>query len=201
MEGSSPVLINNTLAGNDYNSCPSYGSIDIWSDCSPLIVNSIVWDKGSAIDERFAGDSYVLRYCDLKHDGSLGPGCIDANPHFVSGLRGNYYLSQVAAGQAQDSPCLDAGDPGTSSPGGTTRNDDRPDVGPPDMGYHYSRFASICDLDGSGRIDGIDLSIFSTAFGTGEGDWRYNTSADFDRNGVIDGEDLALFSSCFGTFV
>ena len=137
----------------------------------------------------------------MRFGGSLGPGCIDANPRFVSGPLGNYYLSQVEAGQAQDSPCLDAGDPGTSSPAGTTRTDDRPDSGATDMGYHYARFSSICDLDGSGRIDGIDLSIFSTAFGAGEHDWRYNISADFDRNGVIDGDDLVLFSYCFGNSV
>ncbi len=84
---------------------------------------------------------------------------------------------------------------------GTTRTDRLQDDGIVDMGYHYSRFASVCDLDGSGRVDGIDLSIIGRAFGSGEGDPRYNGSADFDRNGVIDGDDLVIFSFYFGATV
>ena len=85
--------------------------------------------------------------------------------------------------------------------GGTTRTDDEFDVGPPDMGYHYARFASFCDLDWSGRVDGLDLSIFSPAFGAGEGDGRYDHRADFDGNGIVDGDDLVLFAAWFGTTV
>jgi hypothetical protein len=38
-----------------------------------------------------------------------GAGMIDADPLFVTGLEGDYYLSQIAAGQASDSPCVDTG--------------------------------------------------------------------------------------------
>lgn len=200
MSGSSPVLINNTLAHNEYDSCHSLGSIYVWSDCNPLIVNCIVWDQGRSVNQWYT-DGIPIRHCDLKFGDSLGPGCIDANPLFVSGPLGDYYLSQVEAGQEADSPCLDTGDPGTSSPGGTTRTDGGPDAGVPDMGYHYESFAVVCDLDGSGRVDGIDLSIIGRAFGAGEGDPRYIGSADFDRNGVIDGEDLAIFSFYFGATI
>ena len=38
-----------------------------------------------------------------------GTGNIDQNPLFVNGPEGNYYLSQIAAGQGQNSPCLNLG--------------------------------------------------------------------------------------------
>ena len=41
-----------------------------------------------------------------------GVGDISADPLFVPGPDGNHYLSQIAAGQAADSPCVDSGDPG-----------------------------------------------------------------------------------------
>ncbi len=197
-DGSSPLMINNTIAGNRH-SYEFYGHVYVGSDCSPRLINCIIWNPGPSVYDEYG--SPVIRYCDLAHEDPPGAGCIDADPLFAAGPEGNYYLSQVAAGQAADSPCLDTGDPGTSSPGGTTRTDGGPDVGAPDMGYHYASYAAVCDLDGSGRVDGIDLSMIGAAFGAGEGDLRYLGSADFDRNGVIDGEDLAIFSFYFGATV
>jgi hypothetical protein len=67
-----------------------------------------------------------------------GPGMIDLQPHFVIGPRGKYYLSQIVAGQFIDSPCLDAGDPGSKvSMSRTTRTDEVQDLWPIDMGFHY----------------------------------------------------------------
>ncbi len=198
LDGSSPLLINNTIAGNTKPGVPSY-ILQIWPNSSPQFVNCIIWNTTASLDPEHGEPSF--RNCDVRNQGDIGPGCIDANPLFVSGPEGNYYLSQVAAGQSADSPCLDAGDPGTASPGGTTRTDGGPDAGVPDMGYHYESYAAVCDLDGSGRVDGIDLSIIGAAFGAGEGDPRYNGSADFDRNGVIDGDDLVIFSFYFGATI
>ncbi len=194
---SSPLLINNTIVDNECYG-PSY-AVEIYDGCSPELVNCIIWNS-NAIGYQYGG-SPVIRYCDIEWVDPPGPGCIKADPLFVSGPLGDYYLRQTAAGQDADSPCIDAGDPGTSSPGGTTRTDDGPDVGHPDMGYHYSSYASVCDLDGSGRVDGIDLSIIGSAFGASEGEPRYNASADFDRSGVIDGDDLVIFSFYFGATI
>ncbi len=68
---------------------------------------------------------------------SPGPGDISADPGFVSGSLGDYYLIQVSAGQSVDSPCVDAGDSG-EMPFGTTRTDHVPDAGIVDIGFHYS---------------------------------------------------------------
>ncbi len=128
----------------------------------------------------------------------LGPGIIDADPVFVSGPNGDHYLSQVAAGQAVDSPSVDAGDPGEVIEG-TTRTDEWADTGIEDQGYHYQGYGANCDLDGSGRVDGMDLAILGRAFGSFIGDWRYSAAADIDGSGSIDGEDLALLAAYFGT--
>lgn len=128
----------------------------------------------------------------------LGPGLIDADPLFVAGPRGDHYLSQVAAGQAAESPSVDTGDPGEVPPG-TTRTDEVPDTGVEDQGYHYHGYAANCDLDGSGRVDGRDLAILGWSFGSYLGDWRYSATADIDGSGTVDGEDLALLAAYFGT--
>jgi hypothetical protein len=63
-----------------------------------------------------------------------------ADPLFVKGPRGAHYLSQKAAGQAADSPALDAGAGDAASrklAGLSTRSDGKPDTGALDLGYHY----------------------------------------------------------------
>ncbi|HKY31287.1 MAG TPA: S8 family serine peptidase [Candidatus Polarisedimenticolia bacterium] len=54
------------------------------------------------------------------------------------------------------------------------------------------------DADGSGRIDIGDLVILAEAFGSLEGDARYDPAADLDGDGAVDGFDLALLASRFG---
>ncbi len=75
-----------------------------------------------------------------------GPGAISADPLFVAGGRGAFYLSQTAAGQPSTSPSVDAGDTLLPALGldlesllrsWTTRTDSIPDTGPLDMGFHY----------------------------------------------------------------
>ena len=128
-----------------------------------------------------------------------GPGVISADPLFIRGPDGSCYLGQTAAGQGADSPCLDAGDPALPSPAGTTRTDRAPDRGVGDLGYHHQAdWTAVCDLDGSGRVDGGDLSILALAWGAADGEPRYDPRADINGSGVVDGDDLALLASVFG---
>lgn len=57
------------------------------------------------------------------------------------------------------------------------------------------------DLDGSGRVDGVDLVRFALRFGASSGDARYSADADFDGDGSIDGADLAVLAGNFGESV
>lgn len=67
--------------------------------------------------------------------------------------------------------------------------------------YHLAQAASLLeksDIDGSGRIDGLDLMILESAFGTSLGDERYREDADFDDSGLIDEADLEVIVGNFG---
>ena len=53
------------------------------------------------------------------------------------------------------------------------------------------------DLDGDGDVDSDDLALLSEAYGSIEGDPRYNPAADLDSDGDVDGQDLYLFTTYF----
>ena len=101
----------------------SWGTVDI--------ANSIIWGNST---QELQGE-FTVHHSDIG-GGWTGTGNLDTDPIFVSGPLGGYYLSQTAAGQAADSPCVDAGDPGSVVPNGTTRTDHVQDTGVVDMGYH-----------------------------------------------------------------
>jgi aminopeptidase N len=54
------------------------------------------------------------------------------------------------------------------------------------------------DVDGSGRVDGMDNSRMAWSFGSGTGGARWFAPADLNGDGVVDGQDLALLASNFG---
>ena len=99
-----------------------------------------------------------------------GTGDISANPEFVAGPDGDYYLSQIAAGQGSDSPCVDAGTATGYPYDGTTRTDEAPDTGAADMGFHYGSHApeptptpvpciNSGDVDGNGTLTPADSLV------------------------------------------
>jgi hypothetical protein len=76
-----------------------------------------------------------------------GTDIVTADPLFVAGPAGDFYLSQLAAGQVVDSPALDAGNVTAAEAGLdalTTRTDLGPDSGALDLGVHYP----VTDLGG-----------------------------------------------------
>ena len=56
----------------------------------------------------------------------------------------------------------------------------------------------VGDVDGSGRVDGVDLQQLSWSFGSSGESERYREPPDLDRNGVVDGGDLAILAASFG---
>ena len=65
---------------------------------------------------------------------------IVADPLFIEGPLGSYYLSQVAAGQSETSPAVDAGSTFAVDAGlaeRTTRTNGEADSGVVDLGFHY----------------------------------------------------------------
>ncbi len=116
--------------------------IGIFSDGATVNVeNCILWDIGQYV---ISGTEFTVSYSCIQ-DGFPGTGNINSNPLFVTGPDGDYYLSQTAAGQAINSPCVDTGSDNASNTGMdclTTRTDEVNDTGTVDMGYHYGRYNS-----------------------------------------------------------
>lgn len=123
----------------------------------------------------------------------------------MTGPEGDYYLSQLAAGQAVDSPCVDSGDPAGSA-FGTTRTDESVDIGIPDMGVHFHGLDIDQDglrsmLEGLLGLDPMDQDSDDDGFSDGEeyyangpGMTAQSSGTDFDTDGdgLSDGLELGL---------
>ncbi|MCH8006889.1 MAG: hypothetical protein IH888_11770 [Planctomycetes bacterium] len=130
--GSSPVITHCTFSVN--SAVVGGGMYNV--DSSPKVINCILW--GDSPDEIFdLSRTSIVTYSDVA-GGFTGEGNIDADPLFTPGPLGSYYLSQIAAGQVEDSPCVDTGDPNSPLIKGTTRSDEVADADLVDMGYHWS---------------------------------------------------------------
>ncbi|TKJ41031.1 hypothetical protein CEE37_05030 [candidate division LCP-89 bacterium B3_LCP] len=135
----SPTLINNTIVRNrstyvGYNS--SGAVIYVYSGASVTGRNNIVYDNFATNNPNIYGTTSFIYSC--IQGGMSGIGNISSDPLFVHNPPlGFSYLCQIAAGQPQDSPCMDAGDPNSPLIQGTTRTDQFPDVGIVDMGFHW----------------------------------------------------------------
>lgn len=145
------VVLNNTIVGND---CTGgnwrYGGGVYISDSTSTIGNNIIANNtasgGGGIYAGTNGSALLLNNDVWNNTGGnysgITPGLddISLDPLFVTGPLGDFYLSQVAAGQGEDSPCVDYGFASAESLGldtYTTRTDTVPDSGLVDLGYHY----------------------------------------------------------------
>jgi len=136
LDQSSPKITNCTIVVDDPN-VPKSGGIGAYEGSTPLIRNCILWGNGDDLYNCSATYSCI-------EDGDLGEGNISEYPLFVRGPLCGYYLSQTAAGQLADSPCVDAGDPGLEVPmwirmlSLTTRTDGVRDSNVVDIGAHFA---------------------------------------------------------------
>jgi predicted outer membrane repeat protein len=136
----------------------------------PLITNCIFranTDEGG-LDEsgQIHASAAVINYSCIQGwtGGWGGMGNHGDDPVFVPGPEGCYYLSQKAAGDELNSPCVDAG---TGSAADleldtmTTRSDEVGDTGIVDMGYHYpitGRALVMGDFDRDQRVNLRDFA-------------------------------------------
>ena len=137
---------------------------------------------------------------------SGGTGNIDSDPCFVSGPLGDYYLSQIVAGQAVDSPCVDAGSDTAANLGldylVTTRTDQWVDVGIVDMGYHYPLGMGSADIDENWHVDLFDFAILGGDWGRCSEPYDSNCIAmglagDIASDYYVDMKDLAVLVDCW----
>jgi hypothetical protein len=108
----------------------------VWAGASATGKNNIIYDNIADADPNLSGAA-TMTYSDIG-GGFAGQGNINSNPLFVNVPPITFcFLSQVAAGQSQNSPCMNAGDPGSTMITGTTRTDHVQDAGIVDMGFHW----------------------------------------------------------------
>lgn len=112
---------------------------------------SITWGNGTKALPRGCFPVMARTIDDCLVDGGepLGTDILDADPLFVAGPGGDFYLGQVPAGQALDSPAADAGNITAGAAGldtSSTRTDSGLDSGPVDHGVHYPAFGVLTVL-------------------------------------------------------
>ncbi|MCK5640696.1 MAG: right-handed parallel beta-helix repeat-containing protein, partial [Gammaproteobacteria bacterium] len=185
------IFSNNTTIRNCticYNH--SFDASAVKGQGTSMIINSILWGNANAGVKHATGCSVTYSCTDYD---DTGEGNIQADPCFVSGFDGDYYLSQTAAGQATDSPCVNMGSDTAVNLGMdifTTRTDKVWDEGFVDMGYHYS--GNLADLNDSGHVDLGDFAILASQWQ----DVPNVPSADIapdGGDGVVDEKDLGIF--------
>lgn len=119
-----------TIADNEpreYNRSLSFQEVEM--------INSIVINRKSTAERCWTSASFSC-----IQDWQGGEGNVSDDPLFVNGPLGDYYLSCKAAGQKNESPCINAGSGNPQQYGLeelTTRSDGAADVGVIDMGFHY----------------------------------------------------------------
>jgi len=140
-----------------------YGGGIYCYNTSPTMENSILWDNSASMGSEIVLLTNVnlhISFSDVKGGESevyIGSGCtldwgdgmIDADPLFLTGPSGPFYLSHTSTGQPSDSPCVnsgsdlaenvcfDIGDVYVCMDKLTTRIDHGFDIGQVDMGYHH----------------------------------------------------------------
>ncbi|GJM25166.1 MAG: hypothetical protein DHS20C16_15810 [Phycisphaerae bacterium] len=117
---------------------------------------------------------------------TFGAGMLDADPMFVETFAFSHLLSQSAAGQLQDSPCVNAGSIGAMDLGlnlRTTRTDGLGDDGVVDMGYHHP----LPDCNTNGVPDFEDIASGTSVDCGNDGNGIPDEcESDCDTNGIVD---------------
>ncbi len=133
------------------------------------------------LDDIYDGPNTTSVIFSNIEEGFSGAGNISSDPLFEEGPMGSGYLSQVAAGQPLNSPCIDSGT-GTAASAAldskTTRTDEMGDAGTVDMGFHY-KSSGIPDTPAAPTI----ASILPAAGSFKGGDWIVVRGNGF-RNGI-----------------
>ena len=194
-----------TFSGNVATS--TAGGINTTSGGSLQAYNCILWGNSGPTGQTAAnqvnagGGTNTVAHC-IVQGGFTGTGNLSADPQFVNAAGGDWRLQPT-------SPGIDSGTNAQSPTGGMASDlagslryvdlASVPDtgVGPApiiDRGAYEVQApppACPCDLDGDGRVDGIDLGALL-------GSWGGRGSADFDGDGRVDGIDLGMLLGAWG---
>ncbi|OHB50886.1 MAG: hypothetical protein A2Y10_15890 [Planctomycetes bacterium GWF2_41_51] len=150
-EGASPEITNCTIADN--SGAENYGGV-YSSGSNVIITNTILWNNGVSLGGMLIEASYSC-----VENGYSGAGNISTDPLFRTGPYGpygNYYLSQISAGQLVTSDCINSGgsdEIGLSTLTTNTYNN-LLDESTVDIGYHYPASATTGQFDLTTVVEG-----------------------------------------------
>ncbi len=169
---SQPLFKNCTIRNN--TATRNGGGFSLWDTSTILTTRNCIMTGNlpNNVAVTSGAPAIRVRYSLSQGDSAetwFGTGCIDGDPLYTTGPLGDAYLSQIAAGQAGDSPCLNTGKD-TISPYWTTRTDHAWDGGVVDMGFHY-RDPDAVELSTTGAPGG--LMTFDVINGTQAGPLVY----------------------------
>ena len=201
-------ITNCSFSGNQANGGQGGGIYNTGS--SPTVTNCLLWANTALTGPQIYNsgtNSPVVSFSDVQ-GGWTGTGNINADPCFVTGPDGDYYLSQIASGQAFDSPCVNAGSDTAANLGMdvfTTRTDGLSDVRIVDMGYHYSHAVLVrsADIDKSGHVDFLDFAILAAEWLQCSDPYDSNCTetgslaGDIFTDYYVNSYDLEYFVSCW----
>ncbi|MBN2211353.1 MAG: hypothetical protein JW709_08155 [Sedimentisphaerales bacterium] len=140
-----------------------------------IITNCIFWnnynDDGDIQQLHNRDTIPLVSHCCIQYSGGSGSGWNSAlgqdeggnladNPRFASGPEGDFYLSQIAAGQSLTSPCVDAGSDTADALDlslCSTRTDHEPDAGQADIGFHSMCYSCVEELAGHYLRQAIEI--------------------------------------------
>jgi len=177
--GATAYLLNNTLYGN--SASHTAGAIRFDSTSNTTVVNTICYDNSAPE----GGELYIaatadpkISFSDIDPDKTFiepgspfewGPGMIDADPLFVPGPDGDFYLSP-------SSPCIDAGNaPAINLAMHTCWTDpgETPDSGIVDMGFHYGSYTPPTLKTDIWQVSAVAGGTVTFSIASGEGnDYR-----------------------------
>ena len=189
-----PVVTNCTFVSNQAG---SGGGIGMFRS-APLITNCTIWaNTADQVAQDLESDA-VLNFCDVQ-GGWLGSGAdnFDVDPQFVSlphpGSDGRWSTQDDQYGDlhlTRGSQVIDAGDSAALPAGLTTDLDGLPrfaglavDLGAFEVQPNLSK---VADLNGDGLVNGFDLGILLSAWGTDR------PAADLNGDGIVGPLDLAI---------
>lgn len=191
----SEITLNNcTFASN--TSYEYGGATYLTPDSSMTAHNSILWSNIPDEIYPYQSPDIQVTYSNVQ-GGYEGSGNLDTSPLFVIEPEGKFHLSQTAAGQVEDSLCVDAGDVDASEncyemghwvvcmDELTTRTDGVPDEGIVDMGFHNFPQGFVTPTPVPTQVptspptpyvtptptahpDGVDISLNATVFHGGD---------------------------------
>ncbi|MBU1627638.1 right-handed parallel beta-helix repeat-containing protein, partial [bacterium] len=128
-------MINCNVVENKSNTMGSI--VTLGSDGRTTLLNSIIWNN--TLKDIYGNTKITFS---LIEGGYEGMGNINVDPMFVTGPRGDYYLSQIESSQEENSPCFNAGRElpfeGYAPQWLTTRTDGLFDTDRTDIGCHYN---------------------------------------------------------------